>query len=122
MVALAILAISLTTLFGSQSQSVSLATEEKFDTNASLLAGLKLAELESGRLEPSDAEGDFGKEFPGYRWKMGVRDASDVLPELFSNPVGKSPSGLRRIDLTVFWGGDQYLYKLRYYFRVKDIL
>ena len=121
-VSMAILAIALTTLFGSQSQSLSLATEGKFNTNASLLAGLKLAELESGRLEPSAVQGDFGKDFPGYGWKMEVGDASEVMPELFRNLGGNLSGRLRRIDLTVSWGGDQYLYKLRYYFRVREVL
>ena len=39
LVAMAILAIAMVTLFGAQSQSLSLATEAKFNTNASLLAG-----------------------------------------------------------------------------------
>jgi general secretion pathway protein I len=113
LVALAILAIAMTTLFSAQSQSLSLATEAKFTTNASLLAGLKLAELSSGRLEPVDAEGDFGEDFPGYTWKMEVRDAAADRPEL-SRFLGGS---LRRIDLAVFREGDSSPYAIRYYFR-----
>jgi general secretion pathway protein I len=113
LVAMAILTIAMVTLFGAQSQSLSLATKAKFDTNASLLAGMKLAELESGRLEPVDADGDFGEDFPGYTWKMEVRDAAADRPE-WSRVLGGS---LRRIDLTVSWEGDPSLYTIRYYFR-----
>jgi general secretion pathway protein I len=113
MVAMAILAIAMTTLFSAQSQSLSLATEAKFNTNASLLAGLKLAELASGRLEPADAEGDFGEDLPGYTWKMEVRDAAADRPE-WSRFLGGS---LRRIDLAISREGDPSPYAIRYYFR-----
>lgn len=113
LVAMAILAIAMVTLFGAQSQSLSLATEAKFNTNASLLAGMKLAELSSGRLEPVDAEGDFGEDFRGYTWKMEVRDAAADRPE-WSGILGGS---LRRIDLAISWEGDPAPYTIRYYFR-----
>ena len=114
MVAVAILAISMATLFGSQSQSLVLATEAKFNTNASLLAGLKLAELESGRVEPVDDEGDFGADFPGYRWKIVAREPSVEVSDRFDIAQGN----LFQIDLTVFRGGDSsYLYTTRCYIR-----
>lgn len=113
MVALAILAVALTTLFGSQSQSLSLALQAKFDTTAPLLAGLKGAELESGRLQPVDAEGDFGADFPGYGWRIEVRDAAAEWPEL-SRVVGDS---LRRVDLSVTWEEAPAPYTVRYYLR-----
>jgi general secretion pathway protein I len=116
MVSLAILAIAMTTLFGAQSQSLSLAKEAKFNTNASLLAAYKLAELESGRLEPADAKGDFGEDFPGYTWKMEVRDAAADRPE-WSRILGGS---LRRVDLAVSWEGDPSPYTIRYYLRTGD--
>jgi prepilin-type N-terminal cleavage/methylation domain-containing protein len=121
-VAIAILAISLACLFGSQSQSLSIATESQFNTTASLLAGLKLAELESGKLEPADGAGDFGSDFPGYKWQMAVSSAADTLPEIFNKPDGAASGRLRRADLTVFWGREQYLYTVRYYFRLRDAL
>ena len=74
---------------------------------------LKLAELSSGRLEPVDAEGDFGEDFRGYTWKMEVRDAAADRPE-WSGILGGS---LRRIDLAISWEGDPAPYTIRYYFR-----
>jgi general secretion pathway protein I len=119
MVAVAILAISMATLFGSQSQSLVLATEAKFNTNASLLAGLKLAELESGRIEPVDDEGNFGADFPEYKWKMAAREPSADASEGFDLTQGN----LFQIDLTVFRGGDSsYLYTARCYIRKRGAL
>lgn len=115
-VAMAILAISLTTLFSAQSRNISLATEAKFNTNAPLLAGLKLAELESGKIELVDSEGDFGKDFPGYVWKIEVQDAVIDTTEL-ADILEKN---LRRVDITVSQQQDSYVYTLRYYFRRKD--
>ena len=116
LVAMAILAIALTTLYGAQSHSLVFATEAKLNTYASLLAGLKLAELESGRIEPVDAGGDFGKEFPGYTWKIKVQDPSIDLSEWFDIARGS----LLQIDLIIVRSGDSYLYKTRYYFRKMD--
>ncbi len=117
MVALAIMAIALTTLFGSQSGSLSLATEAKFATNASLLADLKFAELESGNLAPVDAQGDFGKDFPGYSWKIEIRDAGEGLPEL---PIDLQ-NRLRRVDLSIFWAKQVAPLMVTYYMRPKDV-
>jgi len=48
MIAMAILAITLVAVFQSQSQSVSMATEVRFLTTASLLAQGKMAEIDTG--------------------------------------------------------------------------
>lgn len=116
-VAIAILAISLTTLFGAQSGSISMATEAEFNTNASLLARLKLAELESGKIEAIDSQGDFGEDFSGYSWKMDIRDSSNDVPDL-SEIIDKN---LRYVDLSISWQEDSYVYTVRYYFRTKDL-
>ena len=118
LVAMAILAIALTTLFGAQSQSLIFATEAKFNTNASLLAGLKLAELESGRIEPVDTDGDFGKEFSRYTWKIKVQDPTVDL----SKWLGIEKGRLLQIDIIVAQSGDLYVYNARYYIRKKDTL
>ena len=71
MVAMAIIAIALTAVLGSQSQSVSLASEARFNTTASLLARAKMAEMEAMEAEDLAFDsGDFGEDFPGYMWKM----------------------------------------------------
>jgi len=81
MVAIAILAITLSALFGSQAQSVSLAAEAQFNIHAALLAKAKLAEYQSGVIPLENDDGDFGEEFPGYSWKVEVQDAEiEALP------------------------------------------
>jgi hypothetical protein len=117
MVALAILAITLATLFGAQSRDLSLATRAKFITNASLLARMKLAEVKSGRLAPIDAQGNFGKDFPGYNWKMEVRDAAEALSGLPPALQGR----LKRIDLIISWNKESSVYKIRYYLRSEAV-
>ena len=77
MIAMAILAISLVAAFRSQSQSVSMASESRFLTTASLLAQGKMAELES--MKPQDinnGNGDFGVDFPEYLWRVEIKDTA----------------------------------------------
>jgi general secretion pathway protein I len=110
MMAVSIIAIALTAVLGSQSQSVSLAGEAKFKTTAPLLAQTKMAEMEA--MKPADLasdSGDFGDDFPGYTWTVTVGDV------MFGSSVIGSDY-LRQIDLTVSWGqGEMYQYDLRLY-------
>ncbi len=110
MIAVAILAITLTVLFGSQSQSLSLATEAKFNTRATFLLEEKLAELEGGILEMYDAEGDFS-DYPQFRWKIEIDDAflteSQILESL------ERP--LKRVTLTVLWDDSPFIHSVDYY-------
>ena len=110
MIAMAIIAIALTAVLGSQSQSVSLAGETKFTTTASLLAQKKLAEITLKNLNGlHSADGDFGKDFPGYFWKTTVRNI------MFDGGM-KVSSHLKKIDLVISWSkDDQYQYHLRLY-------
>jgi general secretion pathway protein I len=110
MVAMAIIAIALTAVLGSQSQGVSLASEAKFNTTAPLLAQSKIAEIEmTEAVDLSGNSGDFGEDFPGYTWEFIVEDVVFEKPENVSDL-------LKRIDLKVSWGDEeQYQYRLRLY-------
>ncbi len=110
MVAVAIIAMALVTLFGSQSRSLSYATEAQFNIVAPMLASWKLAEVEREVVSLSDGEGDFGEEFGGYSWKMEVEEANLELetPVELSNP-------LQKIELTVQWSGSPFSYTLTSY-------
>ena len=57
MVAMAIIAIAMTAVLNSQSQSISLASEAKFSTTATLLAQMKIAEMSRGK--PQDLADSF---------------------------------------------------------------
>ena len=110
MVALSIIAIALTTLLTSQSQSLSLASEAKFDSMATLLAQSRIAEIETANIEDLRSEsGDFGDDFPNYYWEM----------ELNSIPLSKTEKiaeYIREIDLKIFFGREkQYQYNVRLY-------
>ena len=111
MIAISILAITLVTLFGSQSRSLSYATEAQFNIVAPMLASLKLAEVERGMVAMENDEGDFGADFPGYSWKMTVRVAS--LANHQDSAGMKRP--LQRLDLTVRWSTTPFSYALTYY-------
>jgi len=110
MVSMAIIAVALSAVLGSQSQSVSIAAEAKFNTTASSLLQSKIAEIESADpYELSSGSGDFGEDFPGYTWEMDVRGAMFMNPENVSNH-------LKRIDVTVRWGdAEQYVRSLSLY-------
>lgn len=115
MVAVAIIAVALVTLLGSQSRSLSYATEAKFNIVAPMLASLKLAEVERGNEAIADDEGDFGEEFSGYSWKMEVEDAELELEA----PV-KMARPLRKIQLSVLWSGSPFSHTLTAYVRGPD--
>lgn len=110
MVAMAIIAIALTAVLGSQSQSVSLASEAKFSTTAPLLAQSKMAQIEVMELKDlNDDSGDFGDDFPGYTWQLSVKNVA------FEEPVSVAER-LRQIDLKISWNdGGLYQYSIRLY-------
>lgn len=113
MIAVSIIAVALVVLFGSQSRSLTIATEAQFNILAPTLAAMKLAELESGSLPMEDDEGDFGDEFPGYTWTVEAEDA------IFDRPEGlvDLERPLRKIVLEVSWSQSNYSYQLIYYGR-----
>ncbi len=110
LVAIAILAISLTTIYGSQARSLALGSEAQFRTTASFLAGMKLAELESGTVGLVNDAGDFGDEYPGYTWKTSVESA--VLQDV--REFSDIETDVRRVEVIVS-RQDQYVYALQAY-------
>jgi general secretion pathway protein I len=89
MIAMTILAITLVTVYQSQSQSISMATSSRFLTTASLLAQSRMAQIDAADpREAVSASGDFGEDFSDYRWQVEVGDVQEI-------PL------LKRIALTV---------------------
>ena len=112
MIAVALIAIALTTLLGSQAQSVSFANSAKFETMAALLAQSKMSEIvlqESTAL--SGDSGDFGEDYPGYAWETTVSDIAIEGVENISDY-------LKQIDLKLTWG--VFTYNLRLYHYVAE--
>lgn len=75
MVAMAILAIALVSIFQLQSQSISMATDSRFLTTAALLAQSKMVEVETqSTLSNKTESGDFGPDYPQYTWQLVIDD------------------------------------------------
>jgi general secretion pathway protein I len=87
MVAMAILAIAMVTVLSLQTQSISMANDARLATTASMLAQSKIAEIES--LDSVTSSGDFGEDFPNYRWEAITTDTEFKY--------------LEKIDLAVTW-------------------
>ena len=111
MIAVSILAITLVTLFGSQSKSLSMATEAKFNTVAPMLALAKLAEIESGTTPFESDSGNFGDGFAGFSWEIETANVSFETPEALS----ELDRPLDRMELSINWEGAPYTYRLVYY-------
>ena len=80
MVAMAILAIALVSIFHLQSQSISMATDSRFMTTAALLAQSKMVEVETqSPLSNKTENGDFGPDYPQYAWQLIIGDTQ--LPQ-----------------------------------------
>ncbi len=109
MIAVALIAVALVALLGSQSQSVSFANSAKFETMAALLAQSKMSEI---TIQDADAlssdSGSFGENYPGYSWEAKVGDVSIEGVEAISDY-------LKQIDLTVTWGVFSYNIRLYHY-------
>ena len=114
MIAVAILAVALVTLLGSQSQSVFFANSAKFETMASLLAQSKMSEITIQAADSlSSDSGDFGEDYPGYTWEATVSDVSIEGLDAISDY-------LKQIDLAVTWGALSYNLRLYHYVAAAD--
>lgn len=118
MVAIAILAIALTTLIGSQNQSVMLAGEADFSFQSSLLARQKLAEILASDDEPISSEGDFGEDYPTMFWRVEMNRADFGDYELLEG----ADFYLGRLDLTVHTENDRQSFTLSRYIQVEGNL
>lgn len=79
MIAMAILAISLVAVYQSQSQSISMATNARFLTTASLLAQNRMAEVDAADLrKTASGNGNFGEDFPDYLWQVEIGDVEGI--------------------------------------------
>jgi general secretion pathway protein I len=109
MVALAVMAIVLVSVYRMHSQSLTMNTAARFYTQAPILAQGKMAELEalSSGAFPENS-GDFGEQFPGYSWKTSVADITSEI-------LGEVAEDLKRVDITVSLNENQFVYSLRTY-------
>jgi len=113
MVALGIMAIVLTGVYRLQAQTLTMSLESRFYTQAPLLARSALTRYEeTARREQrplASDHGDFGREFPGYAWKITVDEAP-------SQALGADISrDMKRIQVLVSLNGGQYTYGVQTY-------
>jgi general secretion pathway protein I len=109
MVALAVMAIVLVSVYRMHSQSLTMNTAARFYTQAPILAQGKMAELEalSSGAFPENS-GDFGEQFPGYSWETSGADINSEI-------LGEVAEDLKRVDITVSLNENQFVYSLRTY-------
>jgi general secretion pathway protein I len=108
MVALAILAITLTSIYRLHSQTMLMSARSRFYSQAPLLAQSKLAEIDREGIKNSeDGSGDFGQAYPNYAWSVRIEDvSSDLLKD--------NKQHLTRIEVTVTQN-EQETYQIRTY-------
>jgi len=107
MVAMAIMAIVLVSVYRMHAQTLAMNTANRFYTQAPMLAQGKLAQLATGSSEIIAGDsGDLGEKFPGYSWSVAVEEVS-------SEALGEVANDLKQIDLTVSY--NEYVYSVRTY-------
>jgi general secretion pathway protein I len=83
--------------------------EVRFYVTAPMLAQIKMAEIKSESLEDiGDDSGDYGDEFPDYRWNI-------VIDDVESTALGNIAKDLKKIDLIISLNNDEFTYNLRAY-------
>jgi general secretion pathway protein I len=114
MIALSILAIVLVSVYRLHAQTVSMNNEVRFYATAPMLAQLKMAEVESESPDDmGDDSGDFGDEFPNYRWNI-------VIDDVESTALGNIAKDMKKIDLLISFNNNEFTYSLRNYKFLKD--
>ena len=114
MVAMAIMAIVLVSVYRMHSQTLTMNTAARFYTQAPMLAQGKLAQLETVSSESIAGDsGDFGDKFPGYSWSMST-------DEVTSEVLGDISADLKRIDMKVSFNNDEYVYNVRTYWFLRE--
>ena len=114
MIALPIIAIVLVSVYKMQAQTISMNYAARFYATAPLLAQLKIAEVEiENPEEQTDNSGNFGDEFPGYRWNVVIDDIdSELLDNIAEN--------LKQITVSISFNTDEFTYNLRTYRFMQD--
>jgi general secretion pathway protein I len=109
LIAMAIMAVVLVSVYRMHSQTLSMTTANRFYTQAPLLAQSKMAQLEATSSNSiSDGAGDFGENFPGYSWNVSTGLVS-------IEALGEAAADLNRIDVTVVLNENEYQYTIRSY-------
>jgi len=104
MIALSVLSIALVVLLGLRNQGITLAARSRHMIEATLLARQKVTEISAaGFAELGEKEGDFGDEFPQYKWRQNVvQTPFNVVRELLLQVVWKEENREISLDVTTY--------------------
>lgn len=109
MVALFIISMVLIAVYSLYSQTLSMNQSSRFNTQASLLAQKKLAELTLMSAEDLvDNSGGFDDDFASYTWEATIEPVESEI-------LGDVAEDLKRIDINVSFNQDEMTYHLRTY-------
>lgn len=109
LVSLAIMAFVLIAVFKMHAQSISMQSAGRFYTTAPLLLQAKLSEFKTIPLEELASDsGDFGENYPGYTWEFRLEDVE-------SEALGTVAEQLKKLNLTIALGQDQFRYSMSIY-------
>ena len=109
LIALAIMAIVLVSVYRMHSQTLAMASATRFYTQAPMLAQGIMAQLEAASADAiSGDSGDFGEKFPGYSWEVATDEVSSEM-------LGDYADNLKRFDITVSLNENEYQYRIRAY-------
>ncbi|WP_300672397.1 prepilin-type N-terminal cleavage/methylation domain-containing protein [Desulfoluna sp.] len=113
MISVSILTIGFFAIYSLFLQSLSASEEARFMQKASFLATLKESAWGQDPSELSQDEGDFGSEYPGWRWSLVP---SKLENEEFETVVKR----LTRVRLEVFRDGGKRRYGVTHYLFVTE--
>jgi general secretion pathway protein I len=109
LIAISIIAIALLSVNRLQSQTLVMAQATQFYTLAPILAQSKMADFEekSGS-ELADDSGDFGEDYPGYRWQATIEGVK-------SKPLDQITDDLKQINIRVSYQDNEFEFSIRRY-------
>ncbi len=108
MISVSIIALVFVSLFKMQSGTTDLALAGQFNSNAPFLARQLLVDIEQDLGNRSEFEGDFGENYPGYKWHCKIEDASFESFDFLETSQGN----LKKIALTISGISGQRVYKI----------
>lgn len=105
-VAIAILALFLTPVLGSVSNGLRSVDRVRSRSLALRLAQDKMSEVEMVKVPDAEetSDGDFGDDYPGYRWEMETVKTPEL--ELLEMAITTTPIVAWEVHLRVFWTED----------------
>ena len=113
MVAIAIIAIVLVSVYRMHAQTIDMHYTARFYSTAPMLAQSKIAEYQSKPPDEwIDESGDFGDQFPGYLWKA-------VFSDVESEALGEQAKDLKRLDINLSLNDEEFTYTIRTYMMKK---